>query len=167
LTIWEQLRYTAQIAAPITIAIYGPVGLYLPARDFVIPRLETPVSEPLERPEGEPPVTTEPASPPLEPSVLPPWKRPIRCPNPDVVSWDRPHRFPSPDVLYFKDINVTNFAPVVVEAKRGDFEQIHHEGLIVVIESARSLTAYTLESLQERAEEIGIETLPVYVRRLD
>jgi hypothetical protein len=117
----------------------------------LIPRLQVEVTEPNERPLGSPPSIS------LEP---------IPDDDDNVVAYVPPTRYPAPDLLYYATSELADVVPRRIRAAEGDFPEIEHEGLIVVIDSTSFLPSTTLETLRRGAARAQVRTLPVYVRTL-
>ncbi len=112
-------------------------------------------------PVRERPTRSEPAPRPLSP-----WPRPERPWEIDVVAGLSPLRRPKPNIVYFAGVDLVNSGHAFIEGEGEDFPEIQHTGAIVAIEAASFLPHETFEVLREWAEELRVDALPVYVRRL-
>lgn len=161
------LRYTGLIDYRITIPIYGPAGLRYAVHAAIEPRLDEVVAPPpiLDPPATSPAVPDQPLTSPVlpEPGLEPPDIQINVLKLEEAAPELTYRRSAAPTVLLAADLS----SPVrMIGSRPGDFAEIEHEGLIVALAEASVLEVDLFDSVGGLAKELGIERLPIYVRRL-
>ena len=128
------------------ILLYGPRQLGYAAHPLVRPRLDVEVLEP----PGFSERTQDPAAAPGRPPQVPPLGFP---PEPG-------------EIWYFTDPRIRGREPRRIRFEPEEFSAIENRGLIVVIETASFVPLDTFEAVGERAADLRLPTVPLYVRGL-
>lgn len=152
------MRYTTRIADQFKILLYGPDDLEYEAHPHVVPQLDVTVDDvpriPPENLDDEP----EPGRQEEQTNLTEPQA--IMDALAQHAAWS------SPTVLYVDEGDLLEGDARIFEASPEDYTGIEHEGLIVEIGEASSISADSLQAAERWAKRLELVRVPIHVRRL-